>query len=69
MKEADAKYRHVLGDRCAILVTGGAPTGHAVKEFLQNVVTVLTIDGYGTTEVGVVGVCQFVYCTYVCICV
>ena len=59
VKEAKAKYKHILGDRCAVLVTGGASTGAAVKEFLQNVMTVLTIDGYGTTEV----------CVCVCVCV
>ena len=59
VKGANAKYSRILGDRCAVLVTGGAPTGPAVKEFLQNVMTVLTIDGYGTTEV----------CVCVCVCV
>ena len=67
VKEAKAKYKHILGDRCAVLVTGGASTGAAVKEFLQNVMTVLTIDGYGTTEVCVcVRACV---CVCVCVCV
>ena len=49
--EAMKQFKSVLGGRCEFLVTGGAPTGKAVKKFLRDTFDVYLSDGYGTTEV------------------
>lgn len=48
-------FRHILGDRCNVIVTSGGPVSQAVRDFLQNVTEARVRDRYGTTEV----------CTYV----
>jgi fatty acid CoA ligase FadD9 len=46
--------RSFLGDRLVYVSTGSAPTASEVSSFLARCFDVLVVDGYGSTEVGLV---------------
>lgn len=48
---ASLVFRHILGNRCSVVVSTGGSVSLTVTEFLQNVTKAKIRDRYGTTEV------------------
>jgi fatty acid CoA ligase FadD9 len=46
------KEKNILGNRCKLVVVGGAPSKEEVRQWITKVFGCYVIDGYGTTETG-----------------